>query len=86
MRILASVALALLLGACADYPPPQPMDMPGAYQPTPSPPAGPAEAETAATLQKIAILNPALHAVIVTDPTAVEQARQIDQSGKQGPK
>ena len=84
MRILASAALALILGGCVEYPAAEPMGMPVAYQPAPFPPMGPAQAETATTLQKIAALNPVLHAVISTDPTAMEQARSIDESGKQG--
>jgi len=84
MRILGSTALALILGGCAEYPSAEPMEMAAAYQPAPLPPMGSAQAETAATLQKIAALNPVLHAVISTDPTAMEQARRIDESGKQG--
>lgn len=85
MRILGPTALALILGGCAEYPMAEPIEMGGAYQPATMPPMGAAQAETAATLQKIAALNPVLHAVIATDPTAMEQARRIDESGKQGP-
>ena len=85
MRIVASIALAFVLGGCVEYPAAEPMGMPPAFQPAPPPPMGPAEAETVAALQKIAALNPVLHAVISTDPSAIEQARRIDQSGKTGP-
>ncbi|HEX2802473.1 MAG TPA: amidase [Sphingomicrobium sp.] len=46
---------------------------------------GTAQAATAQSLDRIAALNPVLHAVIATDPTAMAQARQVDASGKQGP-
>ena len=41
-------------------------------QPAPLPPSGSAETQTVAALQKIATLNPVLHAVIATDPSAME--------------
>jgi amidase len=89
MRILASAALALAIGGCTTMEAPQPMPvaMPvqaiGAIPPQAF--AGPAQQATAQSLERIAQLNPALHAVIATDPTAMEQARAVDASGKQGP-
>jgi amidase len=44
-----------------------------------------AQAQTASALQRIATLNPMLHSVIATDPSAMEQARQVDSSGLTGP-
>ncbi len=81
---LVSVALALALGACSIYPPQYGMEMPVAVPPAPVP-AGPAEAATRSSLQRIAALNPALHAVIATDPTAIDQARRVDEAKLTGP-
>jgi len=43
------------------------------------------EQMTRAALDAIQRLNPALHAVIAVDPTAIEQARRIDAGGQRGP-
>lgn len=51
----------------------------------PAPLHGPAQAATAESLDKIAALNPLLRAVIATDPTAMDQARRIDETGLRGP-
>ncbi len=51
----------------------------------PQPAVGPAEAATKAALARIADLNPRLRAVIATDPTAIDQARAIDESRAIGP-
>jgi amidase len=45
----------------------------------------PAQAETAAALERIAALNPRLRAVIATDPTAMEQAARVDSLNLSGP-
>jgi amidase len=86
MRCLAFAIAGLLAGCTAAYP--QPMGPPvqaiGAIPPQPFA-GGPAEQATAATLERIAALNPALHAVIATDPTAMEQARRVDSTGLAGP-
>ncbi len=86
MRALG-VAVAVCLAGCATAVPPQPMPMPvaasGAIPPQPF--LGSAEQATAESLGRIAQLNPMLHAVIATDPTAIDQARRIDASGIQGP-
>lgn len=47
--------------------------------------AGPAEAATRAALARIAELNPRLRAVIATDPTAIDQARGVDERPATGP-
>ena len=44
-----------------------------------------AEANTRAALQRIETLNPRVNAVLAVDPTAIEQARAIDRSGRRGP-
>ena len=76
----ATLGLALLLGACAapqsDVAPP-PLAPPLAI--------GPAEAATAQSISRIERLNPVLNAVIAVDPTAMEQARKVDESGQRGP-
>ena len=43
------------------------------------------EQMTREALAAIQRLNPALHAVIAVDPTAIEQARRIDSAGPRGP-
>ena len=43
------------------------------------------EQMTREALAAIQRLNPALHAVIAVDPTAIEQARRIDSAGQRGP-
>ena len=76
----AIFALALLLGACAA---PQ-----ASLAPPPlAPPLAlaPAQAATAQAIDRIEQLNPLLHAVIAVDPTAMEQARTVDRSGRSGP-
>jgi amidase len=44
-----------------------------------------AEANTRAALARIEALNPRVNAVLATDPTAMEQARALDASGRRGP-
>jgi len=83
MRV-SVLALAVLIGGCATAIPPQPAPVAAIGAVPPSPLLGPAEQATAASLQRIAALNPVLHAVISTDPTAMDQARQVDASGFQG--
>ncbi|MEA3042157.1 MAG: amidase [Sphingomonadales bacterium] len=77
------LAGALALGGCsvarpagvASIPPPP------AFAPTDT-----AVARTEASLARIAALNPRLHAVIATDPTALDQARRLDATpGARGP-
>ncbi|HET8749175.1 MAG TPA: amidase [Sphingomicrobium sp.] len=48
-------------------------------------PAGPAETNTRAALERIAKTDPQLHSVLAVDPTAIDQARKVDRSGLQGP-
>src|SRR6476620_3744850 len=45
----------------------------------------PAEANVRGALDGIQRLNPALHAIIAVDPTAIEQARRIAAAGQRGP-
>lgn len=47
--------------------------------------SGAAEARTRAALARIERLNPAINAVLATEPTALVQARTIDNSGFSGP-
>jgi amidase len=45
----------------------------------------PAEANVRAALDRIARIDPQLHAVIAVDPTAIDQARRIDANNVRGP-
>src|SRR6476646_4396003 len=45
----------------------------------------PAEANVRGALERIARLDPALHSVIAVDPTAIDQARRIDDGNLRGP-
>jgi amidase len=47
--------------------------------------AGPAETNTRNALERIAKIDPQLHSVLAIDPTAIDQARKVDQSGIKGP-
>ncbi len=72
------LASALALAGCATARPAEPEAIPAA-------PAF-AETETAlartrAALDRIALLNPRIRAVIATDPTALDQARRLDAAG-----
>jgi amidase len=78
-RTFLSGALALLIAGCAATAPTPPR-----IQST-APAHGPAQAETAAALDRIAALNPRLRAIIATDPTAMDQARRVDALGLSGP-
>ena len=75
-----SAIAALLLSACSTVP--QPAAEPAPIAPSSAPPetpaAGPIEQGTAAALARIAERNGALGAVLAVDPTALDQARQLD--------
>lgn len=45
----------------------------------------PAEMNTRSALERIAQVDPQLHAVIAVDPTAIDQARRVDNSDLRGP-
>jgi amidase len=47
--------------------------------------AGPAEVNVRSALDRIAAINPQLHAVIAVDPTAIDQARAVDSGNLRGP-
>jgi amidase len=49
------------------------------------PQPGPAEVNVRTALERIARVDPSLHAVIAVDPTAIEQARRVDASNLRGP-
>ena len=49
------------------------------------PPAGSAEAATAAAIERVRRIDPALGSVIALDPTAIVQARRIDAQRARGP-
>ncbi len=87
MRVLNCTAAALALaGFAVPLPQSAARSQPtAAPAPQPAQESGPAEAATAEALQRIAQLNRVLHAVISTDPNALEQARQVDRSDKTGP-
>ena len=48
-------------------------------------PAGPAETNVRAALNRIAQIDPKLHSVISVDPTAIDQARAVDARNPGGP-
>src|SRR5690242_4339388 len=48
-------------------------------------PAGPAETNVRAALDRIQRIDPMLHSVIAIDPTAIDQARAVDAHGPHGP-
>ena len=83
MRLPLILALATPLAACATT---EAFD-PAGYDAMPQVTAvsGPAEANTRAALQRIEQLNPQVGAVLAVDPTAIEQARRVDQSALRGP-
>ncbi len=86
MRLVALLGLTLAAGctvAVPPSPPALPVEAAGELQPRPV--QGPAEAATEAAIQRIAELNPMLHAVIATDPAAMGEARRIDAAGMRGP-
>ncbi|MGI8706315.1 MAG: amidase [Sphingomicrobium sp.] len=75
--------LALLLSACAS--PQLSQTPPQIVADNPAIKLGSAEQQTAAAIARIEQLNPVLHAVIAVDPTAMDQARKVDASGRSGP-
>src|SRR3954454_19230162 len=74
MRPIALALTAALLASAASAAP----------RPRPIPSVGIAQANTRAALQRIRDLNPRVNAVIATDPTAMDQARALDRSGRRG--
>jgi amidase len=91
-RWISAVAAAALTGAgaapsLAASPPPG-VDPGAAAAPAVSPVGRavlPAEANVRAALERIARIDPELHSVIATDPTAIEQARAVDAGAIRGP-
>jgi amidase len=78
MRSVTSLLLLAMLGGCTTAPAP-----PIAYSAAPAPPAAPsAEENTRAALDRVARLDPLIHAVIALDPSAIDQARAFDASGR----
>ncbi|HEY0413972.1 MAG TPA: amidase [Allosphingosinicella sp.] len=75
MRLSSLAVVAALLPAAAFAAPKAP----------PFQSAATAQSNTRAALQRIRDLNPRVNAVIATDPTAMDQARALDRSGKRGP-
>ena len=71
------LASALALPACAVIPESETPPSAAAAQ---APQASSAEARTRAALVRIAELNPRLNAVIAVDPTALDQARALDEN------
>jgi amidase len=81
MRGLTSLGLLFLAG-CAASPPPI-TEAPPPSPPAPVAPAAPsAEANVRAAIDRIARIDGALHSVLALDPTAVDQARAFDSSGR----
>ena len=79
MRGLTTLGLLFLAG-CAASPPPMVQAPP---PPAPIAPAAPsAEANVRAAIDRIARIDGQLHSVIALDPTAVDQARAFDASGR----
>jgi amidase len=80
---------ALALAGCATGTPEAqvPPAGPGwtVYAPGAGPAQGEAELRTIAALDAISKIDPQLHSIIAVDPTALDQARRIDASGRKGP-
>lgn len=83
-QLLPIIALAALAAGCASPARQGIAALPASQQAQPTI-GGPSEAETLAAIDRIRKLNPALHAVIAVDPTAMDQARRVDSSGLSGP-
>jgi len=84
MRSLIAIAAALAVTGCAtvqsdwssgDYSPPIPQ----------IPRLGPIQAQTAAAIDRIHVIDPQLHSVIAIDPTAMAQAASLDGRTNIGP-
>src|SRR6476661_323194 len=89
MRGVASLGLILLAGCAAAPTPLPPMAAPAAASgvaavtaETPAPPQPSAGANVNAALDRIARIDPQLHSVLAIDPTADDQARAFDTSGR----
>jgi amidase len=88
MRGLAPLGLLLLAGCAAAPPPSEPISAPPAagVATTAAPSALPAqpsaEVNVRAAIERIARIDPQLHSVLALDPTAVDQARAFDISGR----
>jgi amidase len=78
-RIIWVIAALAANGAAAQTPPTGLAAGVGAAAPPP------AEANVRATLDRIARIDPELHAVIAVDPTAIDQARAVDSGSLRGP-
>jgi amidase len=77
------LASALALSGCAPLPAPQAPREPGPAVTVLD--AATAESRTRVAIERIKALNPVLNAVIAVDPTAVDQARALDQAPRPGP-
>ena len=84
MRLPKLLSLTLrTLTACAGIiEPPQPIVQVATNR---EPIAGQAESQTALAIERVHQLNPSLNAVIALDPSAIDQARRIDELGISGP-
>ncbi len=83
---LAALLLATAIAGCA-APHSIPLASAASVPAAPAPaaqPVGPAEAQTRDALARIARLDPLLHAFTAVDPTALAQARAVDQAGGRG--
>ena len=84
LKALTAAVSTLALAACAttiEPPPPMaPAMQPGQPHPWGMPVVS-AETNVVQALERIDRLNPALHAVIAVDPSAVTAARAFDSSG-----
>jgi amidase len=78
MRGLTTLGLLFLAG-CAATPPP-PVQAPPSAAIVPAAPS--AEANVRAALDRVARIDPLIHSVLALDPTAVDQARAFDTSGR----
>jgi amidase len=72
----------LFLAGCAASPPPIAEALPPSPPPRVVPAAPSAEANVRAAIDRIARTDGALHSVLAVDPTAVDQARAFDSSGR----
>ena len=72
-----------LLSGCLQAPPPPPAPLPPYTEGDVI--AGPAEVRTLEAIERIRRIDPQIGAVLAIDPTAIEQARQVDQRFQVGP-
>jgi len=79
----AGILGCALLSGCSQAPPPPPAPRPPSTESDII--AGPAEVRTLDAIERIRRIDPQINAVLALDPTALDQARQVDQRFQAGP-